>query len=113
VTNNICELMAIRVALGQILSQAGSNPYILYTDSAYAINCVTTWYRGFVARGWRTSTGSAVKNRDLISDIRSQLDTLGATVTLQHIRGHAGHAGNEAADALAVAACGVRASSPP
>ena len=50
-------------------------------------------------RGWRTAAKKPVKNQDLWQ----RLDTLasGHNVDWHWVKGHAGHPGNEAADALA------------
>jgi ribonuclease HI len=101
-SNNVAELEAILDAL-QIIAGSPhlySNPAVIVTDSLYSINCVTTWYSGFVARNWITTTRKPVMNKSLIVDIRKLLDDLPYT-TLAHVRGHQGHLGNHAADELA------------
>ena len=108
-TNNICELVAIQAALETIMAAKHDaldpTRYVVYSDSKYAIQCLTTWYAGFVRRNWLTAAGTPVKNKELIVDIHRKLIILGERVVLQYVKGHAGNVGNEAADALAVAAC--------
>jgi len=101
-SNNVAELEAIEEALQQIAAHEvlKTQPVVVVSDSMYSIQAVTTWYSGFVRRGWKTTGGSEVKNPDLIRSIRALLDTL-VHVRLVHVHGHVGHAGNEAADALA------------
>lgn len=114
VTNNICELMAIQVALEAISGMRHSpddmTRYIIASDSKYSIDCVTTWFDGFVKRNWVSTAGSPVKNKDLICDIHRRLKWMGERVRLEYVRGHAGNEGNEAADALAVAGCDAEGS---
>ena len=100
-TNNIMELVAIREAL-----VANPGPLEILTDSQYAINCLTKWLPGWRRRGWKTSSGTPVKNKDLIVEIAGLL--AGRAVTFTWVRGHNGHPLNEAADLLARTAAEAR-----
>ena len=95
-TNNRMELMAAISAL-----EALSRPVdiTIVTDSAYVKNGVTEWIHGWKRNGWRTAGKDPVKNAELWQ----RLDTAQARhkVTWRWIKGHAGHAENERADALA------------
>lgn len=95
-TNNRMELMAAIAAL-EALRRASS--VIVVTDSAYVKNGVTGWIHGWKRNGWRTADGKPVKNVELWQ----RLDEAAGLhrVEWRWIRGHAGHAGNERADALA------------
>ena len=94
-TNNQMELTALREALA--LVPAGG-AIAIFSDSEYSVKGLREWLPGWKARGWRTSSGSPVKNADLWREI----DALAAArlVDLRWVRGHAGHEGNELADAL-------------
>lgn len=72
---------------------------VIYTDSQYVQKGVEEWMSGWKRRGWRTSSGSAVKNQDLwqVLDALCQERTL----VWRWVRGHAGDAGNERAHVLA------------
>ena len=95
-TNNRMELMAAIAAL-ESLSRASAITVV--TDSAYVKNGVTAWIEGWKRNGWRTAAKKPVKNADLWQ----RLDEARArhAVTWRWIKGHAGHAENERADALA------------
>ena len=95
-TNNRMELMAAIAAL-EVLAKPSD--IIIVTDSAYVKNGVTEWMAAWKRRNWRTASGPAVKNVDLWQ----RLDAAQArhTVEWRWIKGHAGHAENERADALA------------
>lgn len=95
-TNNRMELMGAISAL-EILSRP--SPITITTDSAYVKNGVTAWIHGWKRNGWRTADKKPVKNVDLWQ----RLDEAASRheVTWKWIKGHAGHAENEAADALA------------
>lgn len=84
-TNNIGELMAIKVALESLEDR--SQPVKLYTDSTYCI--------GVLTQGWK-----AKANVELIADIKRLLRQFDR-VELIKVKGHAGHPLNERADTLA------------
>ena len=95
-TNNRMELMAAIAALEALTKPSDLT---IVTDSAYVKNGVTEWIFTWKRKNWRTAGGSAVKNVDLWQ----RLDAAQTThrVTWKWIKGHAGHAENERADALA------------
>ncbi len=108
-TNQRAELTAVLRAL----QTAGKGQSVqIFTDSKYAISCVTEWYRGWIRNGWKTSLNEEVQNQDLIKAIRRLIDARdkATSKTLFHwVRGHAGNAGNVAADQLAVQGARLRA----
>ncbi|MEO8531604.1 MAG: ribonuclease HI [Deltaproteobacteria bacterium] len=95
-TNNRMELMAAISAL-EVLEKP--TKITVVTDSAYVKNGVSSWIFGWKKNGWRTADKKDVKNVDLWK----RLDVAQARhqVTWEWIKGHAGHAENERADALA------------
>ncbi len=94
-TNNRMEMLATIKAL----SALPPSSVTLYTDSTYVQKGITEWLNGWKRNGWRTAAKKPVKNVDLWQE----LDTVCQQhqVSWQWIKGHAGHAGNERADALA------------
>ena len=95
-TNNRMELMAAISAL-EALSRPSA--ITIVTDSVYVKNGITGWISGWMANGWRTADRKPVKNVDLWQ--RLQAAEARHQVTWRWIKGHAGHAENERADALA------------
>lgn len=95
-TNNRMELTAAIEALAALRRPCR---VVLYTDSEYLRRGITEWLPAWKARGWRTASRQPVKNVDLWQ----RLDTLAAghEVDWRWVKGHAGHPGNERADALA------------
>jgi ribonuclease HI len=71
----------------------------LHTDSQYVQKGISEWIRNWKRNGWRTADKQPVKNADLWQ----RLDELAARHQIKWcwVKGHAGHAGNERADALA------------
>ena len=95
-TNNRMELLAAISAL-EGLSRASA--ITIVTDSAYVKNGVTTWIHGWKRNGWKTADRKPVKNVDLWQ--RLEAAQARHQVIWKWIKGHAGHAENERADALA------------
>jgi ribonuclease HI len=95
-TNNRMELLAAIVALEAITI---AHPVVLWTDSKYVCTGITSWISGWKRKGWRTAAGQPVKNEDLWRRLDSAAAQL--RVEWKWVKGHAGHEGNELADALA------------
>lgn len=75
----------------------------LFSDSAYLINCLKQrWYVKWRSNGWRNAAGAAVANRDLWEALLEQMER--HRMTVEKVKGHAGHAFNERCDLLARAA---------
>ena len=98
-TNNRMELMAAIRAL-----EALSRPCRVqaYTDSEYVRRGITDWIHRWQRNGWRTSKRKPVANIDLWRRLLAVLER--HDVSWHWVRAHAGHPGNERADALAFAA---------
>jgi len=102
-TNNRMELMAVIVGLRALKRAAVVE---IVSDSAYVLNGLSSWMKGWKANGWRRrekGKWAEVKNVELWQE----LDTLISRhdVHFTHVRGHAGHPENERCDQLAVEAC--------
>jgi ribonuclease HI len=95
-TNNRMELTAAIQALEALNRPAKAR---LYTDSRYLLDGITRWIRGWQRNGWLTSAKQPVKNADLWRRLVEAIN--GHEVTWLWVKGHAGDAGNERADALA------------
>ena len=95
-TNNRMELLA---AISALEALGRATAITVVTDSAYVKNGVSQWIHAWKRKGWRTADGKPVKNVDLWQ--RLEQAQAGHKVTWQWIKGHAGHAENERADALA------------
>lgn len=90
-TNQRAELTAIHRA-AVILDEKGFHDadVVVYTDSEYAINCLTRWLPGWVARNWKTSAGGDVLHRDLIQDTSARLSKF-KSHRFVHVRAHTGN----------------------
>ncbi len=95
-TNNRMELTAAIEALNAL---NGSRTVILHTDSKYVMNGIESWIGGWKRRGWKTANRKPVKNQDLWQALDDAVKR--HQVAWKWVKGHAGVAGNEEADALA------------
>jgi ribonuclease HI len=93
VSNQRAELTAIILGLEMALEKfddLDSNPNLdvtIYSDSRYAVDCMTDFIYKWTRNGWINSRGEEVANRDLIeeaSDLDDRLAQLG-TVTYSWI----------------------------
>lgn len=89
-TNQRAELSAIHCAVG-LLDDGGfhDEDIVIYTDSEYAINCLTKWVPGWASRGWKTTEGKTVLHQDLIKDTTSRLAKF-KSHRFVHVRAHTG-----------------------
>jgi len=99
VTNNRMELRSVLDALHGLPDGAVVD---LTSDSRYVIDALTRWIGGWRRKGWRTSTGGPVLNRDLVEAIAAREEEV--RVRWNWVRGHVGHPVNEICDALASSA---------
>lgn len=95
-TNNRMELKAVIEALSALKRPC---EVIIHTDSQYVQKGISEWIHSWKARGWKTAAKEPVKNVELWQ----ALDVAQARhkVEWRWVKGHAGHEGNERADALA------------
>ncbi|XP_013878108.1 ribonuclease H1 isoform X1 [Austrofundulus limnaeus] len=96
-TNQRAEIQAACRALEQA-KQNNIQKLVLYTDSKFVINGVTSWVKNWKLNSWRLKSGGPVTNKDdfvKLDGLNSELD-----VVWMHIPGHSGYQGNEAADRL-------------
>ncbi|OIO71755.1 MAG: ribonuclease HI [Zetaproteobacteria bacterium CG_4_9_14_3_um_filter_49_83] len=95
-TNQRMELQAAIEALKALKKPCAIT---IFSDSKYVVDGITSWIHGWKKNGWKNTAKKPVANAELWQ----QLDTLNAIhdVKWQWIKGHAGHEGNERADALA------------
>ncbi len=97
-TNNRMELMACIAALGALNK---SSAVVLHSDSRYVVNGITKgWAKKWKANGWRKSDKSPALNPDLWDQLLELCDK--HDVEFRWVKGHAGIAGNERCDELAV-----------
>ena len=97
-TNNRMEMMAVIEGLSALKQPCSIT---LYIDSQYVLKGMTEWLKGWKARGWLTASKEPVKNVDLWQRLDALVHGAGHKIEWRWVKGHAGHPGNERADALA------------
>ena len=95
-TNNRMELTAVLSGLKTLNRPCN---VVICTDSQYVKNGMESWIHNWKKNGWKTAGRQPVKNADLWQQLDEQVAR--HRVRWQWVKGHAGHAENERADALA------------
>ncbi|EKV32310.1 Ribonuclease HI [Caenispirillum salinarum AK4] len=95
-TNNRMEMMAVIEGLNALTRPCTVD---VYTDSKYVMDGITKWIFGWKKNGWKTAGKKPVKNAELWQELDAAARR--HTVEWHWVKGHAGHAENERADALA------------
>lgn len=98
-TNNRMELTAAIEALKALKKPC---QVVLHTDSTYVKNGITSWLANWKKNNWKTAAKKPVKNADLWQALEAACAP--HQIDWRWVKGHAGVAGNERADALANAA---------
>lgn len=105
-TNQRAELTAIQRAL-ELAPR--NRPVTIFSDSNYAIKCVTEWFVKWRENGWVNAAKKPVENKDIVERVlhlleeRRKIGGKGKTVQFQWVKGHKDNEGNNRADELAVA----------
>lgn len=86
-TNQKAELLAVKAALEKVKDRSAAE-IVVYTDSAYAIGCLT--------QNWKVKA-----NAEIVASVRELIAECGR-FEMEKVAGHAGVPENERADELAV-----------
>jgi len=98
-TNQRAELYAIYKT---IITVKKFKQLHIYSDSKYAISCVTEWINTWKINNWKTANNKNVKNQDLIKKIDSVMKK---NIFFHHVKAHTSKSdfesiGNKIADIL-------------
>jgi ribonuclease HI len=114
-TNQRAELRAMYYAIGYASAAIMRGTRVeIYSDSRYAIDCLTKWAPGWVSSGWVKSDKKPVLHTDLIKSSYELLSRSEGRIVLKHVPAHTGlgdllSLGNAEADRLArEGASGIR-----
>ena len=103
-TNNQMELEAVISVLSDSGAKAHTGPVIVYSDSAYVVNGLSSWVYGWEKKGWVTMAKTPVENKAMWQKALVLLKEYGNRLEIGKVSGHAGDLYNERCDELAVAA---------
>lgn len=95
-TNNRMELSAVIEGLNGLKRACDVT---VFTDSQYVKNGIESWIHNWKRRGWKTTAGKPVLNRDLWEALEAACES--HRIHWQWVKGHSGDPGNEEADRLA------------
>lgn len=103
-TNNRMEIRAVLAGLESLPERCDVQ---VFSDSKYVVDSIKlNWAKGWKAKGWRRGTGEKALNPDLWAKMLDECAR--HKVTMNWVKGHAGHPENERCDELAVSACSSR-----
>lgn len=97
-SNNQMELAAILSAV-YLYGRKGLD-LTIYSDSAYAINCLDSWRFNWEKNDWRKSDNQVPENLDIIKEYKHFIDN-GYKARLIKVKGHSTCRGNQLADEIA------------
>jgi ribonuclease HI len=104
VTNQVTELEAATQAM-TFAAQYDLESFTLFSDSRYVVDGLTKgWVDKWKANNWIKTDGNPVANMLLWQSLHAAFTSLqqrGTRLTLNWIKGHSGHRGNDSADYLA------------
>lgn len=99
-TNNTAELGALYQSL--LIAQKeiqNGNKVEIKCDSMYSINCIKVWAISWEKKNW-TKKGGEIKNLEIIKTSYYLYSKIKSSMTLSHVKAHAGLEGNELADRM-------------
>ncbi|CAH1736617.1 unnamed protein product [Aphis gossypii] len=98
-TNNNAEIFSTIKAIERVNS-TGLTRISIHTDSDFVIKSVNEWMPRWQAKGWKTSAGAEVKNKEMFMILNKKIQSMDS-VSWTYVPGHKGITGNEEADKLA------------
>jgi ribonuclease HI len=90
-TNQRAELSAIYNAI-QIVQEHNiwkkADKICFWTDSQYAIKCITEWGPGWHAKGWKKRDGKPIEHLDILKPLILLREEKGSKFTLRYVEAH-------------------------
>jgi ribonuclease HI len=110
-TNQRMEVWAVLDALRTLLADGDLTRQVtVVSDSTYVVNCFRdSWWKGWMARGWKNSQKQPVANQDLWKPLIELYRAAAAQIRFEWVKGHSGNKMNDRVDQLAVAAAASQA----
>ena len=111
ISNQVCELLAVILAIEKVISVDDKQKILIYTDSMYVINSITKWAKKWENNDWKKSDNNVILNKELIQKLYALTNKY--KVKYNHIKSHINnikesdpnykhYQGNKMADLLAV-----------
>lgn len=107
-TNNQMELSALLNVLIYLNKLKDANDIIIYLDSDYVRNGITSWIHNWKKNNWHTANKKSVLNKELWVQIDIEFEKAKTKhkIKLERVDGHSGVTGNEIVDQIAKAMAG-------
>ena len=86
ITNQVAELTACIKGIEKVLSKLIFYKIIIYTDSMYVINSITSWADKWKENKWRKSDGEIILNKKLIKKLYFYYKNL--NIEFHHVKAH-------------------------
>lgn len=90
-TNQRAELSAIYQAV-QVVQERNiwkeADKICFWTDSQYAIKCITEWGTGWQAKGWKKRDGKPIEHLDILKPLILLRAEKGSKFTLRYVEAH-------------------------
>jgi ribonuclease HI len=102
-TNNRMEMKALVESIKFLENKKinfSEKEIIVFTDSSYLLNGITSWIKGWKKNNWKTQNKTDVLNKDLWIVLDDLI--LDKNIKLQKVSGHSGVPLNERCDEIAV-----------
>ncbi len=101
-TNNRMELSAV-IGTVKYLEKSSLNvkTAIIFADSNYVLNGITSWVFNWEKNGWKTANKKPVMNQDLWQELIELVRMSKVKINWQKVKGHSGHVYNDRADEIA------------
>lgn len=88
VSNNVGELMGVKMLLERMVELKVRDIIRVYTDSNYVINTYVRDIRNWENRGWKKANGKDIENLELIRDIHALMQDNNLIVVLKKWKAH-------------------------
>jgi len=86
ITNQVAELTACVKGIEKVLSKIVFYKIIIYTDSMYLINSITTWADKWKENKWKKSNGETILNKKIIKKLYFYYKNL--NIEFFHVKAH-------------------------
>ncbi len=107
-TNNQMELCALLNVLKHLQNIHESFEIVIFLDSDYVRNGITSWIHNWKKNSWRTANKKSVLNKELWVEIDEVMNNVSKKhkIHLKRVDAHTGIAGNEIVDQIAKSMAG-------
>lgn len=101
-TNNKMELQAVIETLKYFISRQDlGKEVVIYADSTYVLNGITTWVFNWEKNGWKKADKKPVLNKEIWQELLVLVRGFKGKLSWLKVKGHSDHVYNDRADEIA------------